>query len=455
MRSFFYLALLTAGCVWGASGCRHMPGPAPIPAEKAGAAPTNAALPAVTHETPPVTTATAATNTVDASDEEAYRQILLLTKTMMLIRKNYVDDKKVSYKDLIHSALDGMVDSLDPYSQFMEPTSFQELRDDTSGEFGGIGINVGVKDGLLSVIAPMEDTPAFRAGLLAGDKIIAIDGEKTDGLPMRDAVKKLRGAKGTDVQIKILRNRDIKDFTLTRELIKVASVKGTRIMEDGIGYVRITQFSEPTPEMLQNALDKLFKQGLRALVLDLRNNPGGLLPTAIAVSEKFLKPNDLIVFTKGRGGRLTQPPAKAGGRVHYTDFPMAILVNGGSASASEIVSGALQDHKRAFLVGEVTFGKGSVQTVIRDDDGTALRLTTAKYYTPSERVIHDKGIEPDIAVPVSAEEWQRVVEKRNVIESPALYADREKPADFDQIVDRQLERAMDALKGILIFQSRD
>jgi carboxyl-terminal processing protease len=445
MRKACVLLALAGLLGWSGSGCRHL-------------APTAEAQPPAATNTPPSKADEAddqATNTVSQADEDAYRQIQLLTKAMLLIRRNYVDDKNITYKDLVYSALNGMLSSLDPYSQFLEPVGYQQLRDDTTGECGGIGIVLGMKDGALSVIAPIEDTPAFRAGILAGDRITEINGEKTDGFSTQDAVKRMRGGRGTTVRLKLARNRETKEYSLVREMIKIPSVKGTRMLEDGIGYIRITQFSEPTAELLQEALEKLSGQELKALVLDLRNNPGGLLPAAVAVSAKFLPANDLIVTTRGRGGVQYQPPAKAGGRHHYTEFPMAILVNGGTASASEIVAGALQDHKRAFLVGEVTFGKGSVQTVTPVDDGSALRLTTAKYYTPSGRSIHDKGIEPDLVVPVTAEEWQAVLRKRGFIENPELYAEKDKPTDLDQIADRQLERAVDALKGILIFRSKD
>ena len=443
MKARFHLFLCVCLVAIAAGGCRHLDPSAPAATRTVAA--TNA--PAAVGTNAPAAKA-------DADDDNAYKQVRLLTRALMLIRRNYVDDSNTSYQDLIHAALNGMVQSLDPYSQFMEPTTYQDLKEDTQGEFGGIGIVLGMKDNLLAVIAPMEDTPAYRAGILAGDKIIEIEGEKTDGWQVRDAVKHLRGAKGTKVRFKTLRGKDVKEFSLMRELIKVASVKGTRLLDGGIGYVRITQFSEPTAGALHEAIEKLTKKNMKALILDLRNNPGGLLIEAVQVSEMFLERGALIVTTRGRHGVPNAPPAKAGGRFHYTDFPMVVLVNGGSASASEIVAGALQDQKRAVLVGETSYGKGSVQTILPIEDGTALRLTTARYYTPSGRSIHEKGIEPDVVVPVPVEDWPGIITKRSYIENPELYSAQDKPANLDQIVDRQLERAADLLKGILIFKAK-
>lgn len=429
--------------------------PPQAPAASTNALPAASGTNAPARPTPPQPVVKPPPKAMVEGDDDPYEQIRLLTKTLMMIRSSYVDESKTSYKDLVHAALGGMVQSLDPYSQFMEPPSYQSLKEETQGEFGGVGIVLGMKDNVLSVIAPMEDTPAFRAGIIAADKIIEINGEKTDGFAIPDAVKRLRGERGTSVVLKILRNnRDVKEFTLARDIIKITSVKGTRVLGGGIGYVRITQFSEPTAAALQEALAKLAKQDIRGLVLDLRNNPGGLLISAIQVSQLFLEKGTLIVSTRARDGIPAGPPARAMGSVHYTDLPMAVLINGGSASASEIVAGALQDNKRAVLVGETSFGKGSVQSVLQIEGGNALRLTTARYYTPSGRSIHEKGIEPDVVVPLSPDEWIDVALKRNYDENPELYADKEKPARYDSTVDRQLERAVDLLKGILIFEAR-
>ena len=391
---------------------------------------------------------------VKDGDDEAYRQVRILTKTMLLVRQNYVDETKVSYSNLVTSALKGMLQSLDPFSQYLEPTAYKELKEETQGSFGGIGIQLGFKDNALTVIAPMEDTPAFRAGMLAGDKIVEVNTNKIEKMDMRSVISALRGEPGTKVIIRILRGREFKDFTLTREEIKISSIKGARMLNPDIGYIRITEFSASTATALQEALDKLLTNGMKAVVLDLRNNPGGLLTASVQVSEKFLPRGTVIVSTRGRGAASQQATATAGGTVHYSDIPMALLINGGSASAAEIVSGALHDNKRAILVGETTFGKGSVQNIIPVEDGAAARITTARYYTPSGQCIHEKGIEPDILVPVSPEEWQKAMMKRRAIETPGSLDAKDKPADFDEITDRQLDRAMDLLKGIMIFQGR-
>jgi len=396
--------------------------------------------------------------------DDAYEKISLFTRVLEQVREHYVDEEKTSYENLIYSALRGMLQSLDPHSQFMDAESYEDMKDDTAGQFGGLGIVISIKDSVLTIIAPMEDTPGFRAGLLAGDKIIEIDGKSTEGLSLPDAVKKLRGAPGTKVAIKILRpkTQDIKVVEVERAEIKVASVKDAHIMEDGIAYLRITQFNEPTATALQEALDKLTAEGMKALVLDLRNNPGGLLSSAIEVSQKFVKRNDSIVSTQGRDESQHQV-FKGKGRQHYLDFPMAILVNGGSASASEIVAGALQDHKRAILVGEKTFGKGSVQSVLPMEGGTALRLTTAKYYTPSKRMIHDRGIEPDIVVPMSPEDWRKIRLDHAKAENGGIDDDAaEEEGDVqvtgdsskDEVIDVQLQRAIDVLKGVMSFTAQ-
>ncbi len=385
--------------------------------------------------------------------ETAYDNIALFTKVLEQIRDHYVEEDKTTYKDLVYGALRGMLSSLDAHSQFLDPDMYTDMKDDTAGQFGGLGIVISIRDSVLTIIAPMEDTPGFRAGLISGDKIIEIDGESTEGLSLPEAVKKLRGEPGTKVEIKILRPKthEIKDVEIIRAIIEVASVKDAKVLEDNIGYVRLTQFNEPSASDLQEELEKLVEQGIRALILDLRNNPGGLLSSSIEVSQKFLKRGEVVVSTRGRKEK-QQQVFRAKGRHHYLDFPMVVLVNGGSASASEIVSGALQDHQRAILVGEKTFGKGSVQSVLPMDDGSAIRLTTAKYYTPNERVIHDKGIEPDIVVPISSDDWRKLLLKRA---RPENAEPEESDEEQEDVVDIQLERAIDVLKGIMIFQSNN
>jgi len=385
--------------------------------------------------------------------DEAYENIALFTKVVEQIRDHYVDLDKTSYHDLIYGALRGMLQGLDTHSQFLDPEMYTDMKDDTAGHFGGLGIVISIKDSVLTIVAPMEDTPGFKAGLMAGDKIIEIDGESTEGVSLQEAVKKLRGEPGTAVKLKVLRPKtlDIDDVEVVRAVINVPSVKDAKILEDGVAYLRVTQFNEPTAQALQDEMEKLQEQGMQGLILDLRNNPGGLLSSAVDVGQMFLKRNQLIVYTQGRDEKQRQT-FRARGRLHYTEFPMIILVNQGSASASEIVAGALQDQQRAILIGEKTFGKGSVQSVLPLDDGSAIRLTTAKYYTPSERVIHENGIEPDIVVPVSPEDWRKLQILRS---RPENAEPEEGEEDVGEVVDVQLERAVDVLKGVLIFDSQD
>lgn len=380
--------------------------------------------------------------------EEAYRNIAVFTRALEQIRSNYVDQDKVSYEQLIRGAMRGMMESLDDHSQFLDKDMYGDMQDDTKGQFGGLGIVISVKDNALSIVSPMEDTPGFRAGLMSDDRILEIDGASTDGITLPEAVKMLRGEPGTRVTLKVLRpkTQEVNVYDLERAEIKVPSVKDTRLLGDGIGYIRITQFNEPTAMSLQAEIDALRTNGLRALVLDLRNNPGGLLRSAIDVSQKFLRSRDVIVSTQGRREG-DQQVFRAGGRERLLDIPMVVLVNGGSASASEIVAGALQDHHRAILVGEKTFGKGSVQSVLPMEEGSALRLTTAKYYTPSNRMIHELGIEPDIVVPMSPEDWTALMERRMSGAEDAVDGG-------DGPVDVQLERALSVLRGILIYQAR-
>lgn len=411
--------------------------------------------------------------------DSPYEMYTLFSKVVEQVRANYVDADKSDYQDLIEGALKGMLQSLDPHSQFMDEEAFKAMKEDTAGKFGGLGITIGVKDGLLTVIAPMEDTPAFRAGLLSGDKITEINGDSTEGLALEDAVKKLRGDPGTPVKIKIFRPKTqlLKEFELERAIINVPSIKDTRVLENGIGYVRMLQFGEDTAADLQAALDTLEAQKVRALVLDLRSNPGGLLTAAVEVAQKFLSRGDLIVFTRGRDNRMERS-YRARARKTFPGVPMVVLINGYSASASEIVAGALQDNRRAVLVGEKSFGKGSVQSVLPQEAGTAIRLTTAKYYTPSERVIHDVGIEPDVVVPMTVENWRNILLARNKAEEkngdeaaatgdqgwvdnegaemdlPTAPPEAAELVDLDNVTDPQLDRACDMLRGILVFQKR-
>ena len=294
--------------------------------------------------------------------DEAYENIALFTRVLEQVRMYYVDDDKTQYQNLVYGALRGMLQALDNHSQFMDPDMFEDMQDDTRGSFGGLGIVISIREGVLTIISPMEDTPGFRAGLLPGDRIVEINGESTEGFDLQGAVKQLRGEPGSVVKLKIMRAREqeLKEVEIVRDNIKVPSIKDAQMLDEEIGYLRLTSFNEPTATELQRELEVLLSKGMKGFILDLRNNPGGLLSSAVEISQKFLKRGEMIVYTQGRSKRQRQV-YDAEGRHHYTDFPMVILVNSGSASASEIVAGALQDNRRAILVGDRTFGKGSVQ----------------------------------------------------------------------------------------------
>lgn len=409
----------------------------------------------------------------------AYQKLDIFTDVLTTIQNTYVDE--VPADKLIYGAIEGMLQTLDPHSAFMPPDVYKEMQVDTSGQFGGLGIEITMKDGVLTVVAPIEDTPASRAGIQPEDKIIAIDGVTTKDLSLGEAVKKMRGPKGTKVTITVMRNgwKGPQDFTLEREIIKVKSVK-SKLFDGDIGYVRIQQFQERTGEDLKAALKELEKNRLQGLILDLRNNPGGLLDQAIEVGDQFLD-DGLIVFTKGRLPNSRQE-FRARSEGYDRKYPIVVLVNGGSASASEIVAGALQDHRRAILMGTPTFGKGSVQTIIPLKDGSALRLTTAKYYTPNGRSIQATGITPDIIVEQTlvgelTETGMQVREKdlerhfENEQQSPEDAPAKDDGQDgnkggkkekkrsrveprrpVSEQQDYQLQRALDLLKGYIVFK---
>lgn len=402
--------------------------------------------------------------------DDAYQQLELFARVLERVRRDHVDGEKITYRDLVQGALKGMLATLDPHSEFMEATKYDDLKQDTEGTYGGVGLQVHAKDGALVVISPMEDTPAFEAGILPQDRIVKIDGKTTERMNQADAVVSLRGASGTKVVLTVQRpgQSETRDITLTRADIRVYSAKDIDnrrafpVGPDKVGYIRLTQFAEHTAEELEEALKLMESKGVEALVLDLRGNPGGLLDQAVAVCEKFVERNQLIVSTEGRSASSnTRRLALSRGKVRR--FPLAILVNGGSASAAEIVSGCLQDLKRAVLVGEQTFGKGSVQSILPLSDGSALRLTTAKYYTPSHRVIHEKGLAPDIEVPMSEDE-EAAVQLRRMPGGKTNLEDALKGFDPARrqavrelaLADRdaQLERAVDLLKGIGMFGKR-
>ena len=415
------------------------------------------------------------------------------------IKSDYVEP--VTDKKLITDAIAGMLNGLDPHSAYLDADAFKELQVGTHGEFGGLGIEVGMEDGVVKVISPIEDTPAFKAGIKPGDFIIKIDDTLIKGMSLDDAVKRMRGKPGSKIVLTIIRKSEPKPFevTLVRAVIKVKSVK-FKMLEPGYGFVRITQFQEMTGENLATALEKLVKENkgpLKGLVLDLRNDPGGLLTGAVAVSSAFLPHGALVVYTVGRTEdakmRLTANPENYLRNSSEQDYlaklpdsiksvPLIVLVNAGTASASEIVAGALQDHKRAVIMGEQTFGKGSVQTVLPLGNGTGIKLTTARYYTPGGRSIQARGIEPDILVkdPSSSERVSGMLRLREVDLNKHLINDRPSrnrnpevidenappapdagesgslraPAEFGSRDDYQLNQALNLLKGMQILQGR-
>ena len=399
---------------------------------------------------------------VDVSEhEDVYKKLELFEAALSIVRSDYVEQPQA--EQLVYGALKGMLSTLDPYSQFLDPDSYNELKVDTEGQFGGLGIEITIKDDLLTIISPIDDTPAYQAGLQAADRIVKIDGQLTRGITVNEAVKKLRGKPKTKVTLAILREGEssLRDVTLERDIIKIKSIREAELIEDHIGYIRLSDFREKSTEDLESAIKKLQGEHMDGLILDLRNNPGGLLDVAVSVSELFLTRHQLIVSTKGRLRNQTQElRARMDGPM--TDIPMVVLINEGSASASEIVAGAIQDHHRGIIIGTKSHGKASVQTIFPLKDGSALRLTTSKYFTPSGRLIEGKGIAPDVEVQLERpSDEDKEKEKEKAKEKPAAEV-------FDQIEagkspadapaakkprDNQIARAVDLLKGIKVYQT--
>ncbi|MEA3489113.1 MAG: S41 family peptidase [Candidatus Omnitrophota bacterium] len=395
---------------------------------------------------------------------DLFKQVQLFADSITLISADYV--KPVNVKDLVYGAIKGMMDTLDGYSQFLDPESFRELTEETKGEFGGIGIEIGIRDGILTVISPIEGTPAFEAGIQTDDKIVKIDDEVTQDMSLDDAVKRLRGEPGTGVKITVIREDVDKmlDFKLKRTVIKLKSIKEARIIEDDIAYVKLIEFQERTAKDLKSNLNRLMSDGGKSLILDLRNNPGGLLVASAEVADLFLKPGALIVYTEGRDPK-KRIDFKSKKESDFDGMKLIALVNKGSASASEILAGAIQDNKRGLVIGVPTFGKASVQTVIPLKDNSALRLTTAAYYTPSGRNLMDKGIDPDIFV-------EKIkVRKKKAAKEKEEEKDRKKTRIFEKVkkkekipsreetkeeeklkYDNQVQAAVNVLKGMQIFE---
>lgn len=386
-------------------------------------------------------------------ESEGYEELRTFTETLTMVKKYYVEDVKT--KDLVYGAIRGMLNSLDPHSSFLPPDVYKELQVETKGEFGGVGIQIGVKDSMLTVIAPIEDTPAYKAGVKAGDKIIKINNESTKNMTLHDAVSKMRGAPKTSVQISIMREgwKEPKDFTIMRDIIKIKSVK-SKVLEGNIGYVKVNQFQDQTSTELVAAMKKLNEEKIHSLILDLRNNPGGLLTSAIEVSSQFLPKSTLVVYTKSKSGEKSDYFTEGNGG--QTTYPMVVLVNQGSASASEIVAGALSDWNRAVVLGTQTFGKGSVQTVVPLSDKSALKLTTQIYYTPKGKSIQNSGITPDVVVKLEAKNGEKahpvIREKdlerhlKDIQPEKKLDEPETAPIEVEEKDDIQLQRAVDILK---------
>jgi carboxyl-terminal processing protease len=391
------------------------------------------------------------------SDPTAYEQLSVFARALQLIRQDFVEEGRVAYRDLIRSALRGMLSGLDPHSQFLDPKEYKAVQEDTRSRFSGVGLVVTHRDGRLVVVSPMEGGPGLRAGVLTGDHILKIDDQVAERMSPDDASNLLRGETGRAVKLTLYRpsTKETHEVEIVREAIQVITVRDARMVsaalsgDTKVGYIRITQFSTPTASELAKALDDLEQKGMQAFILDLRHNPGGLLDSAVEVAAQFVGPNVLVVSTEGRvpsQKKEYRTPASARARPLY---PMAVLVNHGSASASEIVAGALRDLKRAIVVGEKTFGKGSVQSVVPLQDGSAIRLTTARYYTPARQVIHEKGVEPTIRSVLTPEQDRLL----NLSQREDALGERER-RELAEFRDPQLERAVDTLRAVLTYAGR-
>ncbi len=394
--------------------------------------------------------------------EDLYSKVELFSYALTTIQSEYVDEK--TPKDLIYGSLKGMLSSLDPHSQFLDPQDYKDLKTETQGKFGGLGIEITIKDSLLTIITPIDDTPAWRVGLKPGDRIVKIEKDLTRDMTLDDAVKKLRGDPGTDVHITILRESEslIKDFTITREVIHVQDVKDAHVIADGIGYIRLAEFREDSHKEFREGLKQLKSMGADSLIVDLRNDPGGLLNVAIKISEEFLPAGQTMVSTKGRHASQDSIAKSGNANGEFLNWPMVVLINEGSASASEIFAGAMKDNKRAVIVGTKSFGKGSVQSVIPLPDGSGLRLTTAKYFTPSGICIHGVGITPDVVVeriyPKEEKESDKDkifsdVQKKDAKDTPdSVQKAKESEQKKKDDADNQLQSALNVMKGLKVYR---
>ncbi len=383
-----------------------------------------------------------------------YTNISHFGQVLRILHENYVDEESVDYETLINAALEGMLRSLDPHSQYMTRDKFTSLQEETQQQYGGIGIQIESRDGRVTVVSPIADTPGEAAGILPGDQIVRVDGENTENHSIDRMVELLRGEPGEEVRLTLYRpsTEETIEVTIVREIIEIESVRDVGILEDGIGYIRVTQFGERTGAEFERAVDELEEQGLRGLILDLRNNPGGLLNASVEVAGLFFERGEMVVYTQGRDPE-TRHEVKARSRARERQYPIVVLINPGSASASEIVAGALRDTNRAVIVGETSFGKGSVQSIEPLRRGDALRYTSAYYYTPAGVAIHDRGVKPDIEVTLTIEETVRLLRQRSRPElDPGEFRER---FGFEPIEDKQLQTAIDVLKGLLLYAGLD
>ena len=397
--------------------------------------------------------------TSSKEEEGRYRSALLFANVIELIRDEYLDPEKTDYDKMTYSSLRGLLSSLDPHSGFLDPEDYAMIRNETEGQFGGLGISVGMVDGQLTVNVPIQGGPAFRAGLMSGDRILKIDGQGTQKLTLGEAIRKLRGRPGARVTLTLYRPSESRtlDVPLVREMIQVPTLADVGLLPSSqtggvkIGYLRITQFGEKTASEFDQSIDRLEREGASGLIVDLRDNPGGLVDAAVEVVSRFVSPGTLVVATEGRKGAMGRFEYLAKPATRKVRWPTVVLVNGNTASAAEIVSGALQDLGKAVVVGELTFGKGSVQTVQPVDasiaPAVAVRLTTAHYTTPSRRKIHGVGIEPDITARMTPAEEKALYQSR----SPGL---RKAGEDEEAVVDEPLNRAVDVLRGWKVVARR-
>jgi carboxyl-terminal processing protease len=399
------------------------------------------------------------TNTTSSTEEGRYRSALLFASVVEMIRDEYLEIEKTDYDKMTYAALRGLLTSLDPHSQFLDPEHYKMIRTETEGQFGGLGISVGLVENQLTVNVPIEGGPGFRAGLLPGDRIVKIEGKGTQKLSLGEAIRLLRGRPGVPVQLSIYRPSEQKtlEISVVREMIQVPTLQETKMISSSmsqgekIGYIRITQFGEKTAKELDIAMGQLGKEGATALILDLRDNPGGLVDAAVEVVSRFVPGGTLVVATEGRKAGSTQQKYLSRNVNLRIRWPTVVLVNGNTASAAEIVAGALQDLGLAVIVGETTFGKGSVQTVQRVDPSVipdvGVRLTTAHYTTPSRKKIHGVGIEPDVIARLTRGEEEAIFQKR----SPGLKKNQDPEAEVN---DEPLDRAIDLLRGWKVVKRR-